>query len=39
TYIRQNEYKFLKLAQRLTRLRSPFRRFLDKLKQLLLIYT
>jgi hypothetical protein len=39
TYIRQNEYKFLKLAQQLTRLRSPFRRLLDKLKQLLLIYT
>ncbi|CAF3792861.1 unnamed protein product [Rotaria sp. Silwood1] len=38
-YIRQNEYKFLKLAQQLTRLRSPFRRLLDKLKQLLFIYT
>jgi calcium-independent phospholipase A2-gamma len=39
TYIRQNEYKFLKLAQQLTKLRSPFRRLLDKLKQFLLIYT
>jgi hypothetical protein len=39
TYIRQNEYKFLKLAPRLARLRSPFRRLLDKIKQLLLIYT
>jgi hypothetical protein len=39
TYIRQNEFKFLKLAQQLTRLRSPFRRLLDKIKQLLLIYT
>jgi len=39
THIRQNEYKYLKLAQRLTRLRSPFRRLLDRLKQLLLIYT
>ena len=39
TYIRQNEFKFLKLAQQLTRLRSPLRRLLDKIKQLLLIYT
>ena len=39
TYIRQNDYKFLKLAEQLARLRSPFRRLLDKLKQFLLIYT
>ncbi|CAF2904537.1 unnamed protein product [Rotaria sp. Silwood2] len=39
SYTRQNEYKFLKLTQQLTKLRSPFRRFLDKLKQLLRIYT
>jgi hypothetical protein len=38
-YIRQNEFKFLKLAQQLTRLRPPWRRLLDKIKQLLLIYT
>lgn len=38
-YIRQNEYKFLKLAQRLAKLRSPLQRLLDKIKQLLLIYT
>jgi hypothetical protein len=39
TYIRQNEYKFLKLAQRLNRLRSLFQRLMDKFKQILLIYT
>jgi calcium-independent phospholipase A2-gamma len=38
-YIRQNEYKFLKLGQQLTRLRTPWRRLVDKIKQLLLIYT
>jgi len=38
-YLRQNEFKFLKLAERLARLRSPWRRFLDKIKQILLIYT
>ena len=38
-YIRQNEYKFLKLAQQLIKLRSTFRRLLDQLKQLLLVYT
>ncbi|CAF1032318.1 unnamed protein product [Adineta ricciae] len=39
TYIRQNEFKFVKLAQQLTRLRSPIRRFIDKIKKMLLIYT
>jgi hypothetical protein len=39
TYIRQNEYKFLKLAERLSRLRSPLQRFIDRLKQFLLTYT
>jgi hypothetical protein len=39
TYIRQNEYKFLKLAAQLTKLRSPFQRLIDRLKQFLLIYT
>ena len=39
TYIRQNEFKFLKLAEQLTRLRSLFRRLLDKFRQILLIYT
>ncbi|CAF1608711.1 unnamed protein product [Rotaria magnacalcarata] len=38
-YIRQNEYKFLKLAQQLTRLRSPLQRLLDKLKKFIHIYT
>jgi hypothetical protein len=38
-YLRQNEYKFVKLAQQLTRFRSPLRRFLDRLKQFLLTYT
>ena len=39
TYIRQNEFKFVKLAQQLSRLRSPIRRFIDKIKKMLLIYT
>ncbi|CAF0714494.1 unnamed protein product [Adineta steineri] len=39
TYIRQNEYKFVKLAQRLTRLRSLYQRFLDRIKKYLQIYT
>jgi len=39
TYIRQNEYKFLKLTKKLTKLRSPFQRLLDRLKQFLLTYT
>lgn len=39
TYIRQNEYKFLKLAEQLTKLRSPLQRLLDKLKLLIRIYT
>jgi calcium-independent phospholipase A2-gamma len=38
-YTRQNEYKFLKLAEQLTKLRSPFRRLLDRLRQFLLTYT
>jgi len=38
-YLRQNEYKFLKLAERLSRLRSPLRRFIDRIKQFLLTYT
>jgi len=39
SYIRQNEYKFLKLAQQLTKLRSPLKRFIDRIKQFLLVYT
>lgn len=38
-YIRQNEYKFLKLAERLTIRRSLLRRLLDRFKQFLLTYT
>lgn len=38
-YTRQNEYKFVKLAERLTIRRSPLRRLLDRLKQFLLTYT
>lgn len=39
SYIRQNEYKFLKLAQQLTKLRSPLKRLIDRIKQFLFVYT
>lgn len=38
-YIRQNDFKFLKLAEQLTKVRSNWQRFIDKIKQYLKIYT
>ena len=37
-YLLQNEYEFLKLAQRVARLRSTYRRLFDKLKRHHLLY-